>query len=113
MTPPISPGPAAAATPSIGVEAEAGFLHRLRDDGVQHLHMGAGGDLRHHAAESRVLFDLRQHHIGEDAPAAVLGAFDHRGRGLVAGGFDAEDDHGFLMRHPGRAAGPNPEKTVL
>ena len=77
--------------------AAAGLFHRLRDHMVQHLDMGAGGDLRHHAAEVGVFADLRQHDIGQDLAAAVGGALDHRRGGLVAGRFDAEHDHRFAF----------------
>ena len=93
MTPPISPGPAAAATPSMLGELQLRLAHRLGDDVVEHLDMGAGGDLRHHAAEGGVLVDLRQDDIGQDPAAAGLRPLDHRRRGLVAGRLDAEHDH--------------------
>ena len=51
ITPPIRPGPAAAATPSMLGKVDAGLHHRLGDDAVERLDMGARGDLRHHAAE--------------------------------------------------------------
>src|SRR5664280_2669576 len=46
-----------------------------------------------HAAEGRVLAHLAKDDIGQDFGAALLGTLDHRRRGLVAGGLDAEDDH--------------------
>ncbi len=98
MTPPISPGPAAAATPSMRVEAAPGFGHRLGDECVEHLDMGARGDLRHHAAEGGMLADLGEHDIGQDLAAAVVAAFHHRGGGLVAGRLDAEDNHESFPR---------------
>ena len=52
--------------------------------------MGARRDLRHDAAIGRMIVDLRQDDIGQDAALAVGVAAHHRGRGLVAGGFDAE-----------------------
>ncbi len=57
--------------------------------------MGAGGDFRHHAAEGRVLADLAEDDIGQNLRPAVVGAFDHRGGGFVAGGFDAEHEEGL------------------
>lgn len=59
--------------------------------------MGAGGDFRHHAAERGVLADLRQHDIGQDTAAAVLAPFHQGCGGLVAGRFDAEDDHRCII----------------
>ena len=55
-----------------------------------------------------MLLDLEQHHVGQDAgPTGALVACDDGGGGLVAGGFDAEDQHGrggcgfrLTMRHP-------------
>ena len=80
-------------------EAHARLLHRLRDDQVERLDVGARGDLRHHAAERRVLLDLRQHDVGADAAGPGHRPLDHRRRGLVAGRLDAEHDHrGFISR---------------
>ena len=93
MTPPIRPGPAAAAMPSTRRQLDTGFRQRALDQQVQHLDMGARCDFRHHAAEGRVLVGLRQHDIRQDAAAPVRIARDHRRRGLVAGRFDAEHDH--------------------
>ena len=56
------------------VEAFEGDLrlgHRLGDDVIERLDMGAGGDLRHHAAEFGVLADLRQDDVGQNLAAAV------------------------------------------
>ena len=55
--------------------------------------MGAGRDLRYHAAETGMLLDLRPHDIGQDLAAAVRRTLDHRRGGLVAGGFDAQYQH--------------------
>ena len=71
MTPPIRPGPAAAATPSMR-EADAGLVHGAPDDAVEQFDMGARRDLRHHAAERRVVGGLRMHDIGQDPARAVL-----------------------------------------
>ena len=98
MTPPIRPGPAAAATPSMSAKVAPRLAHRGRDDDVEHLDMGARRDLRHHAAERRMLLDLRQHHVGEDGAAPVRVPLDHRRRGFIAGRLDAEHDHGGLAR---------------
>ncbi len=82
------------------VEAREGDLrlvHRLGDDVIERLDMGAGGDLGHHAAEFGVLADLRQHDIGQDLAAPVRGPADHGRGGLVAGCLDAEDDHRCII----------------
>ena len=59
MTPPISPGPAAAAMPSSALNDTFASAIALRDDPVEHLDMGARGDLRNHAAELGMFADLR------------------------------------------------------
>ncbi len=93
MTPPIRPGPAAAATADNCAKPTFGFLHGLSDDAVEQVDMGARRDLRHHAAETGVLVDLRVHDIGQDPAAAVALALDHGGRGFVAGGLDTQHQH--------------------
>jgi len=75
-------------------EGDTGVGHRLGDDLVEPFDMGACGDLRHHAAECGVLVDLRQHHVGQNPSRPFAGTLDHRGCGLVAGGFDTENEHG-------------------
>jgi hypothetical protein len=78
-------------------KAAAGIAHRLGDDVIERLDMGAGGDLRHHAAEGCMLAGLREHDVGQDFPALLADALDHRGRGLVTGGFDAKHDHPSIL----------------
>jgi hypothetical protein len=78
-------------------EGKLGLDHRLGDHEVEHLHVGARGNLWHDAAVARVL-RLRQHHVGEDLAGAVLVAPHDRGRGLVARRLDAEDQHGYGLR---------------
>jgi hypothetical protein len=70
-----------------------GFDHRLGDDEIECLDMGAGGDFRHHAAEGSMLADLREHDVGQDLAAPLVRPLDHRRRGLVAGRLDAEHHH--------------------
>ena len=81
-------------------KAARGLAHRGRDDDVEHLDMGARRDLRNHAAERRMLLDLRQHHVGQDGSAPVRGALDDRRRGFIAGRLDAEHDQLGLARVP-------------
>ena len=50
----------------------------------------AGGQLRHHAAVSRVQRDLGVQRVRQEPRLAVVDGH----AGLVAGGFDAEDAHG-------------------
>ena len=92
ISPPISPGPAVAATPSIVVEAETSFGQRLGDQNIEQLDMGARRDLRHDAAELGVQRKLRAHHIGEDDALAACLAPHQGGGGLVAARLDAEHD---------------------
>ncbi len=73
---------------------------------IEHLDMRARGDFRHHAAIGRVLGGLRQHDVGEDFAAPVLAAPHHRGRGLVAGRLDAENEHSLVLG----ASARNPRK---
>ena len=62
--------------------------------------MRARGDLRHDAAEGRVILDLAQHDVGEDLAASVgVAAHDRRG-GLVAARLDAEHRDGARGRKP-------------
>ncbi len=104
MTPPIRPGPAAAATPSSVVEARC----RPRscacgDDAVERLDMGARGDLRHHAAEGGMLGRSGDSTtLDRMRPRPSSRALDHRGGGLVAGRLDAEDEHGRLVAFASR-----------
>ena len=56
--------------------------------------MGARGDLRHDAAEGRMLLDLAEHDVGQDFRAAVLVERNDGRGGLVAARLDAEHpDH--------------------
>ena len=74
-------------------KADAGFLHGAVDDAVEHVDMGARGDLRHHAAEGGMLLGLRAHDIGQDPPRPVALALDHGGCGFIAGGLDSQHQH--------------------
>ena len=76
-------------------------LEGARDQGVEDLDMGAGGDLRHHAAVGGMGGDLAHQLVGENFAAAVRPQPHDRRRGLVAGRFNAEDAH----RSPVRVAG--------
>ena len=94
ISPPTRPGPAVAAIASTSAERDAGIGERRLDDAVERLDMGARGDLRHDAAERRMLLDLAEHDVGQDfgRPLAVQ-RDDGRG-GLVAARLDAEHpDH--------------------
>jgi len=85
-----------------GVVAEGGFLHRLADDRADDLDVGAGGDLREDAAVRRMQVNLGGDDIGDDVPPVA----DDGGSGLVATGFDAQDQrHGQSSVMTGRAAG--------
>ena len=78
-------------------EGLAGLGHRLADDAVQRLDMGARGDLRHHAAERRHARRSATARCWTGSCPAVAAALDHRGGGLVAGRLDAEYKHGVLL----------------
>ncbi len=55
--------------------------------------MGSGGNFRHHAAERRMLVDLRENDVRQDAALSFRIPFHHGGGGFVASRFDAENDH--------------------
>jgi hypothetical protein len=69
---------------------DARFVHGLCNDAVEQIDMGARRDLRHHAAEARVLLGLRADDVGQDPPRPVGLALDHGCGGLVAGGLDPQ-----------------------
>ena len=87
----MRPGPAVAAMPSRSRSRHRASAQRLGDQPVEMADMGARRDLRHDAAIGRMIARLRQHDIGEDLALAVRVAAHHGRRGLVAGGFDAEN----------------------
>jgi hypothetical protein len=61
---------------------------------VEHLDMGAGGDLGHDAAIGRVLGDLAHRPVGENLARAVrCRMLDDGGGGFVAGGLDSQNAH--------------------
>ena len=69
-------------------EGDAGLGQRGADHGNDGAKMLAAGQLRHHAAVARVGRDLR----GDDGGKRARAALDDGRGGLVAGGFDAEDE---------------------
>ncbi len=80
-----------------GGERNPRLVHRLGDDGIECLDMGAGGDFRYYAAELGMFADLRKDDVGQDAALSVVGPLDYGGGRFVAGGFDAQDDHRCIM----------------
>ena len=74
-------------------EADSGLLHCALDNAVERLDMGARRDLRHHAAEGRVLLGLRADDVRQNASRSVALALDHGGRGFIAGGLDPQHQH--------------------
>ena len=78
-------------------ERQLRLVHRLGDDGIERLDMGAGGDFRHHAAERGMLADLRKNDVRQDAALSFRIPLHHGGGGFVAGRFDAEDDHRCII----------------
>ena len=67
-----------------------GLIQRPLDDRQDVFQMPPGRDLRHHPAVLGVQLELGGHHRGQHG--AAVG--HHRGRGFIARGFDAEDEHG-------------------
>ena len=84
---PASPGPLVTATSLDAVEGLAGLGERFGDRRDDELEVPARGDLGDDAAEARVQLGLGGDDVGEDA--TVRG--HERGRGLVAGGLEPED----------------------
>jgi hypothetical protein len=68
---------------------DVGLRERLGDDSGQELNVTARGDFGDDPPMGAML-NLRMHYVGEDR-AAVL---HDGGRGFIAGGFNAENDHG-------------------
>ena len=87
MTPPISPGPAVAATASTSPMATFASLEHPPDEVGKDLHVGTRGDFGNDPAERPVRVVLRDDGLGQDLP---LARHQRRG-GVVAGGFEAED----------------------
>ena len=69
---------------------------RAGDQPVDDLDMGARGDLGNDAAIGGMRRDLAENLVGENAPVAVGPQFDHRRRGLVAGGLNSQNAHRLL-----------------
>jgi len=67
------------------------------DDPADVANVLARRELRHDAAPLAMDRHLRGDHVRADGPrlVRVAGLFDHGGRGFVAGGFNAENLHGF------------------
>ena len=89
--------PAGGGDPVDRIKADAGLFHGIGDDEIERFHMSACGYFRHDAAERGMLIHLRQHHIGENIAAAVLETLDDGRRSLIAGRFNAKDDHQSLI----------------
>lgn len=106
VTPTMSPDQARAYRRGHAVDclpAKASIGHGLGDGRIQHLDMGPGGDLRHHAAEARMQGKLGADHIGKDCSLAVRVPAHDSGGGFIAARLDAEDDENAGLRasrHP-------------
>jgi hypothetical protein len=81
------------------LERQARGAHGLGGDGVDGFHVGAGGDLGHHAAERGMLLELRADDRGQHADRPVRRAAHDRGRGLVAAGLQAKDGQTCRVWH--------------
>jgi hypothetical protein len=77
------------------VPAGAAIRERALDDAADVAHVLARRELRHHAAPFAMDVDLRRDDVGSDLPAvlSVGAALDQCGRGLVARGFNPQDQH--------------------
>ena len=71
-------------------DGEAGLAQRGEGKAVKMADMGAGRDLRHHAAIEPMFGNLRKQLIGQDKSATVLVPTDDGCGRLVARGFKAE-----------------------
>ncbi len=92
------PGPGGGGDAVEAGEAAPGLLHRLADDQVERLDMGARRDLRHHPAIGPMLRHLAEHHIGKDLARPRRNPAHDGGRGLVATRFQAKNNQ-RLWRH--------------
>ena len=92
---PTRPGPCVTAMASDRVERDLRLFERPLDDAADVAHVLARGQLGHDAAPLAMDLGLRRHDIGADAPRVrrLAGLLDQRGRGLVAGGLDPEEQH--------------------
>ena len=82
-------------------EARPRLLHGGLDDRDDVLDVVARGELRHDPSVRGVDRGLARHDVREDPPAVL----DDRGRGLVAGGLDPEDE-GHAGYSPAGAEAP-------
>ena len=72
------------------MQAGAGLLQRVADERQGAADMVARGKFRYHAAVLGVHLDLRVQSVRKQAAFRIV----ERDAGFVAGGFDAEDQHG-------------------
>jgi hypothetical protein len=73
------------------------LAEHLLDQRNQLAHVVAGGELRHHAAVVGVQFHLAVQRVGQQPALGVV----QRHTGFVAGGFDAQDQHGVMVTRHG------------
>ena len=86
-----------------GASGDGDSVHLIKGDvrfgecrlegGNHRIQVGAGGDLRNHAAEAHVLL-----HRGGNGVAQQLRTAHNADTGLIAGGFDAQNE-GFASAH--------------
>jgi hypothetical protein len=91
-----------------------GCGQRPLDQRIEHLDMGAGGDLRHDAAEGDMLVDLRFDLVGQDDTRAVAAPQHHSGGRFITGGLNSQHAHGpwypemeRMVRRSGRRSPPH------
>ena len=70
---------------------QARLRHGLSHQAIEVIDMGARRNFRDNAAIGRMIFQLRQHDVGEDQRAAVRPPSHHCGSRLVTRGFDTEN----------------------
>ena len=102
ITPPISPGPAVAATASTSSMDSFGVVEHAPDQAGKNLDVRARRDLRHHAAVRLVRAVLADDRLREDLPVAG----DQCRRAVVAGRFKAQEYNHF-------APGPLPDPRLM
>ncbi len=86
-------------------QADPRLFHRLADQPIEDIDMGAGGDFGNDAAKRTMLGDLRADPVRQDPAGAVPFKLDNGSGGLVAGCFDTENaNHAATLVLNGKTA---------